>query len=114
MANPRTFGRRADQRPVPNHSAPARRDTAPVLSVENSQPALGGDPVDDELREWKRARGKGHKIAWRQLSLMAGLCFGIASFVLPAWLNSTVQWPLYGLAAMSFYVGLRKKKGARK
>jgi hypothetical protein len=83
--------------------------------METPLPARGDDPsLDDELREWKQARGRGHGIAWRQLSLMAGLCFGIASFVLPGWVNNAVQWPLYGLAAMSFYVGLRKRKSAGK
>lgn len=47
---------------------------------------------------------------WRQLSLMAGLCFGIASFVLPDSINDAVQWPLYALTAASFYTGLRKRK----
>ena len=41
---------------------------------------------------------------------MAGLCFGIASFVLPATVNDAVQWPLYALTAISLYVGLRKRK----
>jgi hypothetical protein len=57
--------------------------------------------VDRELQEWKQARA--FKIPWRQLSLMASLCFGIASFVLPEPVNTPVQWLLYGLAAASLY-----------
>ena len=41
---------------------------------------------------------------------MAGLCFGIASFVLPATVNETLQWPLYALTAISLYAGLHKRK----
>ena len=44
---------------------------------------------------------------------MASLCFGLASFVLPASINDIVQWPLYGLAAVSFYVGVRAKRQKR-
>ena len=34
---------------------------------------------------------------WPQLSLMASLCFGIASFVLPDSVNDNVDWLLWGL-----------------
>ena len=49
---------------------------------------------------------------WRQLSLMASLCFGIASFVLPDSVNDNVDWLLWILAAMSAFVWFtnRKKK----
>jgi hypothetical protein len=39
---------------------------------------------------------------------MASLCFGVASLVLPDSVNTAVQWPLYGLAAISFIAGLRR------
>jgi len=48
--------------------------------------------LDDELREWKLARRRNLEIPWRPLSLMATLCFGIASFVLPDSVNDNVQW----------------------
>jgi hypothetical protein len=66
--------------------------------------------VEDELREWKKSRDRGFHIPWRQLSLMAGLSFGIASFVLPDSINDVVQWPLYALSAASFYAGFRKRR----
>jgi hypothetical protein len=62
---------------------------------------------DAELEAWKRARQR--HVPWKQISLMASLCFGVASFVLPQSVNDAVAWPLYGLAAISFYVGVRKK-----
>jgi len=43
---------------------------------------------------------------------MAGLCFGIASFVLPDSINDVAQWPLGALMIASFCVGLRKPKNA--
>jgi hypothetical protein len=43
---------------------------------------------------------------------MAGLCFGIASFVLPDSVSDDLQWLLYVLAAASLYAGLRKRKNA--
>ena len=46
---------------------------------------------------------------WRQIALMASLCFGIASFVLPDSLNDQLDWVLYGLMALSAYAGLSKR-----
>ena len=73
--------------------------------------------VDDELREWKRSRKRAFrftfKLPWRQLSLMASLCFGIASFVLPDAVNGNVQWLLFALMGASFYAGMRKRGKAK-
>jgi hypothetical protein len=66
--------------------------------------------IDDELREWKLARKRNFEIPWRPLSLMATMCFGIASFVLPDSVNDNVQWLLYALAAASLYAGFRKRR----
>jgi hypothetical protein len=90
------------------------------VRAADAEPAPGGENfwpseerrIDDELREWKNARRAAFKIPWRQLSIMAGLCFGIASFVLPDSISDDLQWLLYGLAAASFYFGLRKRRGA--
>jgi len=65
--------------------------------------------IDDELREWKRSRKSGFKIPWRQLSLMASLCFGLASFVLPEPVNGDVQWLLFALTAASFCAWVAKR-----
>jgi hypothetical protein len=63
---------------------------------------------DEELEQWKRARRR--HVPWRQISLMASLCFGTASLVLPGAVNETLQWPLYGLAAISFLAGVRRRQ----
>ena len=63
--------------------------------------------VDEELEEWKASRKR--IIPWRQLSLMASLCFGIASLVLPDSVNDGVDWLLYGLMAASLYAGISRR-----
>ena len=65
--------------------------------------------LDYDLREWKLARKRNFEIPWRPLSLLASLFFGFASFALPDSVNDIVQWPLYALAAASFYVGFRHR-----
>jgi hypothetical protein len=77
----------------------------PVHLSKSELPSL-----DDELRQWKLARKRNFQIPWRQLSLMATLCFGIASFVLPDSVNDNVQWLLYALTAASLYAGFRKRR----
>ena len=80
---------------------PVRHSTPPTLPEEIS--------VEDELREWKRSRKRDFKIPWRQLSLMASLCFGLASFVLPASVNGDVQWLLFALTVASFGAWVAKR-----
>ncbi|HEX4104643.1 MAG TPA: hypothetical protein VHX92_00275 [Rhizomicrobium sp.] len=118
MESRRTFGRRATpQLPTPRAvteaaeapSHPAfRHPVAPILSSPSPDAAFGS--VDDEIAAWKASRGPVIPFPWRQLSLMAGICFGVASFVLPDTVNQAVQWPLYALTAISLYAGLRKRK----
>ncbi len=115
MAPRQAFGRRVSPQAFP---APPRR--APVQPVPASQPVTaptvvpGDQPsLDAELGAWKQARGSQFKMPWSQLSLMASLCFGIASFVLPDSVNSNVDWLLWGLSIMSawvWYSNRRKKK----
>jgi hypothetical protein len=107
MDSRRSFGRRAASLPtVPQAVAP---EPVPEPGLSHL-PDTAHPSVEDEIAAWKAARGSVVPFPWRQLSLMAGLCFGIASFVLPATVNDTMQWPLYMLAAVSFYVGLHKRK----
>jgi hypothetical protein len=63
---------------------------------------------DEELLAWIERRKQNFQIPWRQLSLMASLCFGIGSFVLPDTLNDSIQWLLYALAAAAFCGGFIK------
>jgi hypothetical protein len=113
MPAQRTFGQRAlaqppapQVKPRPMADLPARN--AGSVSAAPVSPLPDGPSIEDELREWKKART--FHIPWRQIYVMAGLCFGIGSFVLPDTVSDDVQWLLYALAAASFYAGLRKPK----
>jgi len=70
----------------------------PARSLETA-PAEPERSVEEELEEWKRARR--FPIPWRQLTLMATLCFGAATLVLPDDVAEPVQWLLYLLTAAS-------------
>ncbi len=119
MAAKKPFGRRPLSQRLPvvsrvaavNKAAPSVRSAVAVASSGPLAPAAMGDDLpiaaivaghDQELREWQRARG--FHLHWRQISLTASLSFGVASLVLPQYVNEAVQWPLYALAAASFYV----------
>jgi hypothetical protein len=117
------FGRRAAAQPQPLQSkprAPAQLDDSGPDDLEsaNIPPSSDGSwptdasDIEDEIREWKQARKGSFKIPWRQVYVMAGLCFGLASFVVPDSVGNLFQWMLYGLAAASFYAGWRKRKNA--
>jgi hypothetical protein len=131
MAQPGSFGRRAAPQsslrapaPAPARSAPAPQADS-IFARANAEanaaaraamlPPLPVDsPVDEELAEWKATRKRAFKLPWRSLSLIASLCFGVASFVLPDNVNDAVNWVLYPLAAISFYVGVTGKKAKAK
>ena len=118
MANRPAFGRRGVTRPAPQ--APQGARPAAAIAAAPPAPAMpdaasaadivaAPDPVERELDEWKRARERA-PFPWRPFYFMASLCFGLASFVLPAAINDVVQWPLYGLAAISFAVGIANRR----
>ena len=116
MANRPSFGRRVGTQRAADSAPPAATRPA-ALSRQQGDCADGPSPYaadftqhDEELEHWKQARKQGRRFPWRQLSLMASLCFGVASFVLPASVNSNVQWLLYALMAASLYAGFRKRR----
>jgi hypothetical protein len=120
MPTSATFGRRASPQ-ARTPASPAKTGGEPAVPLEaklpepmafaNIAPASDARSLDDELREWKRNRG--YEIPWGQISLMASLCFGIASFVLPDTTNNAVNWLLYGLMAISFVVGISRRRRKR-
>jgi hypothetical protein len=110
MEHRRTFGRRAGPQSRMAELAPRAPLAEITAAVPLPVPAPVLPSIEDEIEEWKRTRGHDFSLPWRQLSLMAGLCFGVASLILPATVNDAVQWPLYILAAIGFYAGLRKRK----
>lgn len=120
MANPRSFGRRGDSQHQPSRSTAATEAVAQRIRVESmaERPVLLSEkpetsPLDDDLQQWKLARKQNFEIPWRPLSLMAALCFGIASFVLPDSVNDALQWLLYALTAVSLYAGIHRRRQAK-
>ena len=125
MANRQAFGRRVNPqtayRPAQVPVQPAmQRTAAPPTAVAAEPPSPMPAPVDErsldaELQAWKQTRGSRFRMPWSQLSLMASLCFAIASFVLPDSVNDSVDWLLWGLALASGYVWFsnRRKKNLK-
>jgi len=124
MVNHRSFGRRGNPTPSFGRSMGTTETVAPATTVRSTGPSIERPvrlseksefpSLDDELRQWKLERKRNFEIPWRPLSLMATLCFGIASFVLPDSVNDNVEWLLYALAAASLYAGFRKRRGHAK
>lgn len=119
MANQKSFGRHIClEHRLGNSTKPitARQTTKPgplAYSVERTFPVQKRPKtttLDEELQQWKLARRQNMEIPWRALSLMATVCFGMASFVLPASVNDSFQWLLYILMAASMYAGFRKRR----
>ena len=107
---PNSFGRRASKSQAAS-SAPAsalpgfmRGEASPPQAA--AAPAM--DPVDAEIREWKKTRRSNFPI--RLLALVASVSFGVASIALPAQINEWAQWPLFALSGASLYAGFRRRK----
>lgn len=113
------FGRRVIPQAAPAAALrPARvaEPAAPPPVIAQPQATVSAEEisVDQDVAAWKAARGSKFVMPWRQIYLMASLCFGIASFVLPDSVNDSVDylmWALCGLSAFAWYNG-RKKKNA--
>jgi hypothetical protein len=106
-----SFGRRASLKspaaPPPVMSKFSRPATAPP-PVPAPEPALPS--VDDEIKEWKKARG--FTFPLKTVAVMASICFGVGSVALPADVNAWAQWPLYALSIASLCVGFIRRKPA--
>jgi hypothetical protein len=103
VKNQPAFGRR--QRP----SAFLKPRVPNLAELPQGAPTGADRPlsVDEELRQWKAARGA--RIPWRPLLLIASLSFGMAAFVLPASTSDPVQWTLGVLSVASFLAGLTRR-----
>lgn len=119
MADQTTFGRRTTpsrsvarvteaHEPFVPASKLARGEALDDRSLELLK-HIASPPIDDEFREWKKARKRHSGLPWRQVALMASVCFGVASLVLPDSVSDTLDWVLYGLMAASAYAGLSRR-----
>jgi hypothetical protein len=117
MRDRQTFGRRNNPQGTsrPQNAvvqSPRPETVAFAVPVEIAMPDTA-ESLDAELAAWRQARGSKFKMPWSQLSLVASLFFGVASFVLPDSVNDSVDWLLWGLSITSFcvwYSDRRKKK----
>ena len=117
MASPRSFGRKGQPRGQPQRPAslaPAvvsRAELPPQIEPMSATEPLVAAAINEELQAWKQARKR--PIPWGPLSLMASLCFGIASFELPDSVNGMANLLLYALSAMSLWVWFSKRREKR-
>ena len=119
MTAQKSFGRRTIFQSPPLRARPELDSPAPVAKsviadVPSDQASLLRKEIlfpqaDGEWREQEQPIKPKFKVPWRQVALMASLCFGIASFVLPDSINDNLDWLLYGLMAISAYVGFSKR-----
>ncbi len=119
MVNPGSFGRRISPQRLPRRAKDAVTPKAecaaeltdiPVELSPSLPPHADASGSDDELQAWRAQRKERFQIPWKPLSLMATLCFGIASFVLPDSVNDAVQWLLYALMGASLYAGFGRRR----
>jgi hypothetical protein len=119
MNTQRSFGRRTVFQRQPLRATPKLDLPAPepklVVADAPADPAallrkeIILPPADGEWRERERPIKPKVKIPWRQVALMATLCFGVASLVLPDSISDDLDWLLYGLMAISAYAGFSKR-----
>lgn len=112
-----TFGRRIGFGANIPRATQANRDQAyaPGTIPREAIACLPPTPspsVDDEIRAWKleRRRGRAFRLPWQQLLLVGSLSFFIASFVLPASINSFVDWVLDLCSAASLFAWLAARR----
>jgi hypothetical protein len=103
------FGHRAQEKAVMPGMHKFARPAHVTTDKTVKEPAAGGaDAVDDEIRQWKKARGSNFPV--KLLALVATISLGVASIALPAKVNDWVQYPLFALSAVSLYVGFARRK----
>jgi hypothetical protein len=115
MHRQKTFGRK-----VPEHDSPAPLPAVPKVSHALPEPLLPGlsslpplDPrhdVDAEVAEWnalRKAKRRSFREPWRTTSIVAGVGFGLSSWLLPDSVADIMELVTGGLALAAFVVGFR-------
>lgn len=129
MISQKSFGRRTSSQLQPVRAEPKRDVPAPhAISAFAETPSVATVFADtsarelarlhkeiispsahDEWREREQPVKRKFKMPWRQVVLTASLCFGIGALVLPDTINDDLSWLLYGLMAISGYVGFSNR-----
>ena len=95
--------------------SPKRPGVAPVFADTSAEQLarlhkeIISPSAHDEWREREQPVKRKFKVPWRQVVLIASLCFGIGALVLPDTTNDDLNWLLYGLMAISGYVGFSNR-----
>ena len=112
---PRPFGRRAPLRetqPQPPAGPKLARTGRPAPAIP-AAPSVDLDvEVDREVKEWnaaRKVRKRSFREPWRSVCIAATLMFGVSSWLLPDSVADIAQLVTLGLAAASFFAGLRKR-----
>jgi hypothetical protein len=129
MTGQKSFGRRTSPQRQPLRAEPKRDvpvpgakpvfaespSVAPVFADTSAEELarlhkeIISPSAHDEWREREQPVKRKFKVPWRQVVLTASLCFGIGALVLPETINDNLNWLLYGLMAISGYVGFSKR-----
>jgi hypothetical protein len=119
MQRQKTFGCRPALQPqMESRSLPSiepetvtKLDVSPVLpKVFTAPPELSAD-VGKDFEEWKVVRKTQRRTSrepWRSVSIVAGIGFGLSSWILPDTVAQVAQAVTTGLAGASFLAGYRR------
>lgn len=111
MPNRQPFGRRRVANASYHPAAHAHVHARPAVMQPGASNPTDWSTADPELDAWRQARtSPWSHLPWRQITLIASLCFGVASLVLPASVNRAVNWILYALMAGGLVAGIRMRK----
>ena len=113
----RHFGRRAPLREtqIQPSAGPklARTEELRPAPANLAAPSVDLDvEIDREVEDWKAARKvrkRSFREPWRSVCIAATLMFGVSSWLLPDSVADVAQLVTLGLAAASFFAGVRKR-----
>jgi hypothetical protein len=120
MRQQKTFGRKVPARawgasgvlafPTMPKIAPASASESVLPDLPSLPPADHHDDVDTEIAEWnalRKAKRRSFREPWRTTSIVAGLGFGLSSWLLPDSVSNIMELVTGGLALAAFVVGFR-------
>jgi hypothetical protein len=119
MQGQKTFGRKVPARQwvMPSRAMPR---PASVPPAETPLPALSDlvppdprDDVDAELEQWKalrKAKRRSFREPWRTTSIVAGVGFGLSTWLLPDSVADIAELVSGGLALAAFLAGFRPQE----
>jgi hypothetical protein len=118
MPQQKTFGRKVPAQDWGASGAPGIPAVPKAVQAPNSvlpnlsslPPPDTRDDVDAEVAEWnalRKAKRRSFREPWRTTSIVAGLGFGLSSWLLPDSVANIMELITSGLALAAFVVGFR-------